>query len=408
MDELLKNNSQKKEKLKEIIKKLHKGAAVQEIKKEFSKIIKDVSPEEISDIESALLDEGVPAEEIQRLCDVHVEVFKEALLVRKKNKGLEKIPGHPVHTYIQENKTVKKMLKDIKPLVRKISRGKADDNLIKNFRKGLDKIKQIDKHFLRKENQLFPFLEKKGFYGPAKVMWGKHDEVRVLFKKIDKALNENDMKEIGTLTKGLIKDIKGMIFKEEKILFPVALKKLTEEDWIKIHEGEKEMGYAWIDPGILWQARLFKLNISRDSKEEKIKEENADGIKLQEGVLNAEQLNLLLKNLPFDVTFVDENDKVRYYTDSTDRIFPRSPGIIGRAVQNCHPPKSVHVVTEILESFRKKEKKSADFWLELGGKFIYIRYFPVYDDSGNYKGVIEVSQDVTGIRSLKGEKRLLD
>jgi len=105
---------------------------------------------------------------------------------------------------------------------------------------------------------------------------------------------------------------------------------------------------------------------------------------------------------------VDENDTVRYYSSTEDRIFPRSPGVIGRTVQNCHPPKSMHVVNKIIESFKKKEKKSAEFWINKQGRFLYIRYFPLYNKAGDYKGVIEVSQDATDVRALKGEKRLLD
>ncbi|WP_304226305.1 PAS domain-containing protein, partial [Gracilinema caldarium] len=131
-------------------------------------------------------------------------------------------------------------------------------------------------------------------------------------------------------------------------------------------------------------------------------------IKLGEGFLTAEQIDLMLKNLPIDVSFVDEYDRVLYYSDNPERIFPRSPGVIGRNVANCHPPKSVHIVQRIVQAFRKKEKKVAEFWLELGGKFVHIRYFPVYDSQGKYRGTLEVSQDVSGIRALQGHRRLLD
>ncbi|HCM29157.1 MAG TPA: hypothetical protein DIC34_21915 [Treponema sp.] len=124
--------------------------------------------------------------------------------------------------------------------------------------------------------------------------------------------------------------------------------------------------------------------------------------------MTGEQIDLMLKALPVDVSFVDEFDRVLYYTDAADRIFPRSPAVIGRDVSNCHPPKSVAIVHRILEAFRKKEKTEAEFWIEMGGKFIHIRYFPVYGSGGEYKGVVEVSQDVTAIRALQGQRRLLD
>ncbi|MFO7981744.1 MAG: PAS domain-containing protein [Candidatus Aminicenantes bacterium] len=143
-------------------------------------------------------------------------------------------------------------------------------------------------------------------------------------------------------------------------------------------------------------------------KEKKDKAKEDKGIKLDEGRLTFEQIRLLLKNLPVDITFVDENDKVCFYSASKDRIFARSPAIIGKSVQNCHPQKSVHIVDKIVKSFKEKKKDKAEFWIQQGELFIYIRYFPVYDENGDYRGVVEVSQEVSGIRSLKGERRILD
>jgi hypothetical protein len=139
-----------------------------------------------------------------------------------------------------------------------------------------------------------------------------------------------------------------------------------------------------------------------------MKKQNDNKIKLDEGTLTIEQIRLLLKNLPVDITFVDENDEVCFYSANKDRIFARSPAIIGKSVQNCHPQKSVHVVNKIVESFKNKTQDKAEFWLQQDDLFIYIRYFPVYDENGDYKGVVEVSQEVSGIRSLKGERRILD
>jgi hypothetical protein len=206
-----------------------------------------------------------------------------------------------------------------------------------------------------------------------------------------------------------------MIFMEEKILFPTALKKLSERKWAEIRRGEGEIGYAWIKPGNLWDPSVV---IAATAAKEPGKAQGsvdagpgaADSgeIPLDVGSLSPEQINLMLRNLPIDMTYVDENDRVRYYSQGRERIFPRSPAVVGREVQNCHPPQSVHVVEKILESFKRKEKDSAEFWLTLGGRFIHIRYFALYDREGAYQGVVEVSQDVTDIRALKGQKRLLD
>jgi len=270
-------------------------------------------------------------------------------------------------------------------------------------------LQEIEKHYTRKENQLFPFLEQKGFSGPSKVMWGKHDEVRNLFREIKQLLENKKYKEIKKPAKELISQIKGMVFKEEKILFPVAMRKLNQQDWIKIKQGESEIGYAWVKPGNLWDASLVQnLKKTKAAPIPSVKTKDNSLIHLDEGDLKPEVINLILKTLPFDISYVDENDEVKYYSATDDRLFPRSPGVIGRKVQNCHPPKSLGIVNKIVESFKKKEKRSAEFWIKINDKFIYIRYFPVYDDSGHYRGVLEVSQEITGIQNLKGEKRLLD
>ena len=205
--------------------------------------------------------------------------------------------------------------------------------------------------------------------------------------------------------------IEKLIFLEEKILFPTAAKMLSEQEWAEIKKGGPDIGYAWVVPSNLWDAHLVKSGVVAGMPEgaEKTKQPKHDGgIDLSRGALSREQLDLMLKNLPVDITFVDESDRVCYYSESKERIFPRSPAIIGRAVQNCHPPTSVYVVNDIIQSFRDKKRDVAEFWIQLQGGFIHIRYFPVYDGEGVYRGVIEVSQDVTGIRALEGERRILD
>lgn len=128
----------------------------------------------------------------------------------------------------------------------------------------------------------------------------------------------------------------------------------------------------------------------------------------RQDMLDLAQINLVFTHLPVDISLVDENDRVVYYSDCPDRIFPRSPAVIGRAVQNCHPADSVATVNRILDAFRNGEQKRAEFWITFGGRFILIQYFAVFDGKGSYRGCLEVSQDVTKIRQLEGEKRLLD
>jgi len=392
----------RRERLKGIVQDLHEGSDIKAVRKRFAELIRNVSPEEIAQMEQALIAEGVPVEQVQKVCDVHVQVFEQALGRQRKSRVLS---GHPVHTYLEENKAVRKVLKRIRPLLRQISRGARTEE----FEKELEQLKRIEIHYQRKENQLFPYLERVDFTGPSKVMWGKHDEIRAQLRELETAYREQDWARSTSVGRGLLRAIRRMIFMEEKILFPISLKKLSDKQWAEIRRGEAEIGYAWVQPGNLWDPSVvIASSEARATGQGDVAAQSPAEMPLDVGKLNLEQINLMLKNLPLDVTYVDEKDRVRYYSQGRERIFPRSPAVIGRAVQNCHPPASVHVVEKILDSFKRKEKDQAEFWLTLKDRFIHIRYFAIYDREGEYRGVVEVSQDVTDIRALKGQRRLLD
>jgi DUF438 domain-containing protein len=411
MSEVQKGTAEyRRQQLAEIVKDLHEGSDISAVQKRFADLIRNVSPEEIAEMEQGLIAAGVPVEQVQKVCDVHVQVFEQALERQKKTKVL---PGHPVHTYLQENRALRKILRRMRPLMKQVQR----DARIEEFQRALEELKKIEIHYRRKENQLFPYLEQVRFTGPSKVMWGKHDEIRAQLKELETAFREKAWQRFKAAGGPMLRAVRRMIFMEEKILFPTALKKLSDRHWAEIRAGEGEIGYAWIQPGNLWDPSVVTAaSAGQDAgkapetsdKVAAATETKGTGISLEVGELDEKQINLMLKNLPLDVTYVDENDRVRYYSHGRERIFPRSPAVIGREVHNCHPPSSVHVVEKILESFRKKEKDSAEFWLNLNDRFIHIRYFALYDEQGIYRGVIEVSQDATDIRALEGQKRLLD
>jgi len=375
--------------LKGIIKDLHRGADRKALTERFQELIKDVAPTEIAQMEQQLMAEGMPEEEIKKLCDVHVEVFRGAL----DKKVMPGMPaGHPVHTYMLENRQAEVILAHIEH-IEDLKKGKEKLT-------GLaDTLAEIDKHFLRKENQLFPVLETKGISGPSKVMWALHDDIRAMLRDVRAKIRTDAIKPLELKT--LITMLRDMIYKEEHILFPMTLDTLSDEDWLKVMAGEGEIGYSWIEPEKGWQPVSAATQVEMMAGK-------VGSMNLDTGQLTLEQVNLLLTHLPVDISYVSENDEVLYYSNTEERIFPRSPGIIGRKVQNCHPPKSVDVVKKILDEFRAGNKDSADFWIQMRGKFILIRYFAVRDREGKYQGCLEVSQDVTDIRGLQGEKRLLD
>jgi DUF438 domain-containing protein len=394
----------RQEVLKDIIRELHEGGDLERQKKRFADLIKDISPTEISEMEQRLIEEGMPEEEVKRLCDVHVQVFKESLEGQPLPSAT---PGHPLHTLTEENRALEKILAEFRVLLDMVRPGDGGVSLEKvqdEIKSALEELAQVEKHYLKKENQLFPLLESKGVSGPSKVMWAIHDDIRMMIREFRGYLVDEKAAELVKMGRRLAEVMADMIYKEEKILFPMSFETLDERDWARVRKGEEEIGYAWITPGAEWKPAVAV----EDLPPVPAYHRPAADIELDTGALTPGQINLLLKNLPVDITFVDETDTVRYFSAGAERIFPRSPGIIGRKVQNCHPPASVHVVNNILEAFRKGERQVAEFWIQSRGQFIHIRYFAVRDDSGRYMGCLEVSQDVSAARHLQGERRLLD
>ncbi|MFN2303400.1 MAG: DUF438 domain-containing protein, partial [Anaerolineales bacterium] len=332
-------------------------------------------------------------------------IFHQAL---DEEPAPESLPGHPVFTFRMENEVTQRLLEAMRGTFEKWQTG--DQEALDSLRQQTENLAAIEKHYSRKENLLFPYLEKKGFEGPSAVMWGVDNEIRSKIKQFRASINASnpDPDKASSQLTQLTQDILEMIYKEEKILFPEALERLSDAEWAEIRQQEGEIGYFNVTPRMAHQppSQQDTQPIRPVEKEEKL--DHADVLPLDTGVLTMDQINLMLTHLPVDITFVDENDEVRYFSHGKERIFDRSPAIIGRAVTKCHPPQSVHKVEIILDDFRKGKRDVAEFWIQMGNKFVHIRYFALHDDQGAYRGCIEVSQEVSHIRKLQGEKRLLD
>ena len=239
-------------------------------------------------------------------------------------------------------------------------------------------------------------------------MWGVDDELRNLLKQIKVIANAYDSSkknDLLTKTDELINNINDMIFKEEKILFPMALETLTEEEWYHILEDSDEIGYCLVEPVKGWVPAQGNVGLNI----KKIADENSKGhIKFDTGILTPEEISMVFNTLPIDITFVDKEGVVKYFSNAKDRIFPRTRTIIGRKVENCHPPGSVDVVEKLVEELRSGQKEYVDFWISRGDKYVLIRYFAVRDTNGDFRGVLEVSQDIKPLQSISGEKRLMN
>ncbi len=391
MSEYINNHTQRKEALKRMIRQLHEGKTVEEVKGEFAALLKEVSATEIAEIEQSLIAEGLPEMEIKRLCDVHTAVFAEALESAPQKSAPQPAarPGHPLDLFRAENAAAAQTLDALEAAIRAAQWDQAR-GLLRKLRGGLET------HYRRKENVLFSYLEKHGFTGPSSVMWAIHDDIRVGWKKLDALLTDlPDATAVAETLGPLAEAIRQMFYKEENILYPTALQMLTAEEWDAIRTQEGEVGE-------------YARPAETAAPVEPTAPQLEGLIPLQVGALTAQQIALMLTHLPVDITLVDENDEVRFFSATPERIFERTPAIIGRKVQKCHPPASVHRVQRILDDFRAGKRDVAEFWIQMQGKFIHIRYFALRDERGKYLGTLEVTQDVTGIRALEGERRLLD
>jgi DUF438 domain-containing protein len=407
MSEIINNREYRQKVLKELIKELHDGKDPDEVKRKFQEVFEGVAAKEISDLEQSLIEEGLPVEEIQRLCDVHASVFKGSIeeIHREEFTGEkpEDIEGHPIHTFKLENRELEKLIND--SIMRNLEayKGNASVDSKNKLLADLNALLDIDKHYSRKENLLFPYLEKYGVTAPPKVMWGVDDEIRADIKSA-KAKLQGDAPDSAASIEQAATKVNEMIFKEENILFPMALDTLTEDEWFNIAEESDEIGFCLTQPAGKWKP--IRANVGDKAKEQSVQPNGS--IRFETGVLTVKEINGILNNIPVDITFIDKDNTVKYFTLGKERIFARTKAIIGRNVSNCHPPASVHIVEEMVEDFKSGRKDHEDFWIKMGQMYVYIRYFAVRDENGDYLGAMEITQNIAPIQAIEGEKRLVE
>ncbi len=398
-------NTDRKEKLKELIKSLHKGDDPEAVKDRLKKVLEGVSPVEIAMAEEELINEGMPREEIQQLCEVHLAVFRESL---EREKPIAP-KGHPIHILMEEHQIILQFASELKDIVKKLrDASDIDSESLEQLKHITGHFKESESHYVREENVLFPYLEKHGVKQPPAIMWMEHNQIREVKKSLYKLVDEHESLDFKNFTQqleevafSLAELLMNHFPKENSILFPTSLRIFTEEEWKEIRQQFDELGYCCFTPE--------GARIAIDEREAIVTEPGVKGqVAFETGTLSEEELEGILNSLPVDISFVDSEDKVRYYNQSEERIFPRTKAVIGRLVQLCHPQKSVHVVNQIIDDFRNGRREVAEFWINLQGKFVHIRYFPVHNKNGEYLGTLEVTQDITDIRKLEGEKRLQD
>ncbi len=307
--------------------------------------------------------------------------------------------GHPVRVYLEENLLIREYIRELQAT--------SIENSLEFFTELFNKLGKVEFHFVRKENQLFPYLEKYGWTSPSQNMWAFHDQIRDEIKQARKAIQSKDVQSIIYATQTVFRSLEHIMQVEEGRLLPNAMQMLSEDDWKEFREGDEEIGWMFDTPPTVYPEVAY-IHPGEDTVRRKLPFNIDDKTHYDEGYLTPAQVNSIFRILPVDITYVNENDQVVFYNRGDDRVFPRSAGIIGREVKFCHPPKSVDQVLRILEEFKAGTQDVAEFWIQFKGKFVHIQYFAVRDEDKTYRGVIEMSQDVTHIRELEGQQRLLD
>jgi uncharacterized protein len=392
MSEFINNSEKRVESLFQFSQGILRGEDGTKLLAKHGEALKYITPHDMIAMEEKQLRMGVKPGAIKDKIEKVMNAIYDHLNNYEWDKPEE---GHALYYLMQENRELENILNELKQNLK--------DRAYKVTKINVSKLLLMEHHYLRKENILFPFLEKVWENClPLVVMWSLHDDIRMKLKQLLSKLSESEdfTTEIFTLIGEVFFMMYGMIFKEELVIYPVAMETLTAVDWNKIYEQSFDIGYSFITP-----PEVDKPSLDLPEVEEKI---SGAFFQTKTGGLNQQQLEVILNTIPLDLTFIDENDEVRYFSNPKDRFFPRSPAIIGRKVQKCHPPESVHIVEKILDSFKAGLKDEASFHIQMKGKFIQICYFAIRDENGKYLGTLEVGQDVTDIKDLEGEKRLLD
>jgi DUF438 domain-containing protein len=397
----------KKEALKNLIRSLHEGADPEATKAKLKNILEGVTSTEIARIEEELVAEGMPREEIHGLCEVHLALFKDAIEKEK----VQAPEGHPVRILMEEHKILLGFAGDLDKVAKKVNKAgnyQASEDEMELLSHIVEHLRESESHYLREENVLFPHLEKHGVTQPPAIMWMDHDRIRQIEKELFATVETRKEAEFQDFAVKLEETalalgemLSNHFYKENNVLFSTALNVISTDEWTDVRRQFDEIGYCCFTP----QPTTFGIIKPQPSAPVQAL---AGSIQLETGSFSVEELEAALNTLPVDVTFVDKDDTVRYFSQGKDRIFVRAKAIVGRKVQQCHPQKSVHIVNQILDAFKKGNRDVAEFWLNLKNRLVLIRYYAIRDRNSAYLGCLEVTQDITDIKKIEGEKRLLD
>jgi hypothetical protein len=373
-------------------------------------VLEQVTPREVFTAFYTLYNSGIPIADLLDVLDKSINAFHKAL---KTYPWQMPEPGYFADYLLIENAGLLERLQAIR--LQLVDPDYSPELLLES----VSELQQFDDHYQKKENILFPILEQKAphFQGLA-IMWALHDEIRSRLKRAVSCLSDFNcsIEQRNRILGKLIFGMHGMVFKEELILLPAASEVLDQADWLSmlLQSGDYSFPFVVDPPDLETLANTQPVvSIAVDEADRPAADGsnliNPDEVKLmtETGSLTLAEIEQVFAALPVDMTIVDADNKVRFFSRPKDRIFPRSAAIIGRSVENCHPPQSVGRVLEIIDAFRSGRQHQATFWIQMKGRLILIRYFALRKPDGCYLGALEVSQDITDLRNLHGEQRLL-
>lgn len=360
--------------LKSYIERLSEGEDLEAVRSDFVKNFKDVSSKEIVAAEQELIMSGLPLEKVQKLCDIHSALFHESNIVDESQKDLENIPGHPLNILSAENKKIKFLADEVK---------NSKDKLAK-----IRELLKINSHYGKKAGLIYPLLKTKyNISGPSDVMWAVDDEIRSDLSNIIKT-NSYDEESLNKI----LDRVYEMIYKEENILFPLLKENFTEEEWNKIYGDLEEYGLDLVDDVPLWKDYRPKEILPEEEEEEEV---SCGSLEFETGSLKIKEALQIFRTLDAELTFIDKDDFVRYYSEGKDKIFPRPKSCLNRDVASCHPPKVVPMVKSLLDDFKNKKRDRLVVCRDIKGKKILVKYLAVYDEAGTYMGTLETVEDIS-------------
>lgn len=393
--------NERKERLKNLIMRLHEGESEEVIKEEFAEHFETVSPLEISVMERKLMkEEGLSAKNIMKLCNVHVAVMAAYVSDPEHIPDDFSKPGHPVYVMKEENLAIEAALMRIRNLLEAYIEDPLPE-IRDGLMKQIDLLWDFDKHFTRKEMSFFPIMERLGNTAPPQVMWGVDDQIRDQYKAFKAVFLADEMEQLMPLFSEFEYEMQEMFVKEENILIPMVTESFNEDDWIAIADEMDEIGYCIVSPLQKWvpeRQEIIDIQLPEDT---------TDRLPLGTGSLSQKELDLILDLLPLEITFVDKDHIVKYYDNGTDeKLLSRTPSAIGRDMMNCHPPRVHDTVSQLVHDLETGKKDSQAAWYKRkDGVFIYIDYIALRDENGEFLGILETVQDITELNEIKGMNR---